>query len=194
MMQSGQDFVDFYSLLQVRSTCDAAMLEKAYRHLAQQYHPDHSETADVEKFQSVIEAYKTLRDPDKRREYDAIYRQRRKDNFFEFAKNEEIQIDHTSAIEDAEAHQKILFTLYKRRREDAEEPGVMRYHLQSLLGCSDESFGFHLWYLKSKGFIQIMQDSSLAITIEGVDHVILTSRSTEAAKLLTSQVDLASNA
>ena len=59
----------------------------------------------------------------------------------------------------------------------------------ALLDCSEESFEFHVWYLKAKGFIEITEDAALAITIDGVDHVISTSRSKEAAKLLTSQVN-----
>ena len=90
-------------------------------------------------------------------------------------------------IEDAEAHEKILFHLYKQRRENATDPGVMGYYLQRMLDCSDENFEFHAWYLKSKGFIEITQEGKLAITIDGVDHVISMSRTAEAEKLLIAQ-------
>ncbi|MBY6217104.1 hypothetical protein [Qipengyuania aquimaris] len=62
----------------------------------------------------------------------------------------------------------------------------MPYRIQSEIGCSDDSFEFHTWYLKSKGFIQITQQSELAITSEGVDHVISQSRA-EKEKLLLEQ-------
>ena len=188
-MENGQDFVDYYALLQVDATCDAVMLEKAYRHFAQMYHPDHAETADVEKFQAIIAAYKVLRDPDQRAQYNREYKARRKTNFFEFAKNEDIRIDEQSAINDAEAHQTILFFLYKRRREHADDPGITGYFVQQLLNCSDESFEFHTWYLKSKGFIDITEEGKLAITIDGVDHVISTSRRHEAEKLLLAKAN-----
>ena len=186
-MENGHDFVDYYALLQVDSTCDSKMLEKAYRHFAQLYHPDHPESADVGKFQEIISAYKVLRDPQSRKQYDKAYRERRKSNFFEFAQNEDVQISEESALKDAEAHQTILYFLYKRRREHADEPGVIGYFLQELLDCSDESFEFHTWYLKSKGYIEALEDGTLAITIEGVDHVISMSRASEAEKLLISQ-------
>ena len=53
--------------------------------------------------------------------------------------------------------------------------------------CSDESFEFHVWYLKSKGYLEITEQSELAITIDGVDHVIAMSRTIEERKLLTKE-------
>ncbi|MBV7266621.1 DnaJ domain-containing protein [Erythrobacter ani] len=192
-MENGQLFTDYYALLQVNSTCDAKMLEKAYRHFAQMYHPDHADTADVEKFQEIIEAYKVLRDPELRAEYDAAYKARRKDNFFEFVNTDDFRVEESSAIDDAEAHQKILYLLYKRRREHADDPGILGFYLQESLGCSDETFEFHSWYLKSKGFIERTEAGTLAITIEGVDHVISFTKANEAAKLLTSEASRSAN-
>ena len=188
-MENGQDFVDLYALLQVRSTCDSAMLDKAYRYLAHRYHPDHPETADVEKFQEVVEAYRLLKDPEQRRKYDEIYAARKKSNSFEYPTFHDVAVDSRTAIDDAEAHEKILSALYKRRREHAEDPGVMAFYLQRGLECSEESFEFHMWYLKSKGYIEVTEDASLAITIEGVDHVISRSRDDEVIRLLSSQHD-----
>jgi curved DNA-binding protein len=74
--------------------------------------------------------------------------------------------------------------LYKRRREDAQNAGVPPFYLQEMLNCSDEHFEFHKWYLKEKGFIAITEQGTLAITIQGVDHVISMSRTTRAEKLL----------
>ncbi len=183
-MDNGQEFFDYYSLLQVNPTCDAKMLEKAYRHLAHMYHPDHLETADVTKFQAVIEAYRVLRDPDQRSKYDEEFCRKKTNGFDKFPKNEKITIDEKSAIIDAEAHQRILFYLYKRRREHADDPGVIGYYVQQMLDSSDDNFEFHVWYLKSKGFIKVTEQGTLAITIEGVDHVISLSRTIEAEKLL----------
>lgn len=186
-MEDEQKFVDYYSLLQANPTCDADMLEKAYRHFASMYHPDHSETADVTKFQEIIEAYAVLRDPDKRAKYDLEYRYQNKNGFRQFSRNEEIRIDERSAILDAEAHEKILFYLYKQRREHAEDPGIVGYYVQQMLDCSDDSYAFHVWYLSSKGFIYVTERGTLAITIEGVDHVISLSQKIEAEKLLIPQ-------
>ncbi len=183
-MENGREFVDFYALLKVDPSSDAKMLEKAYRHFAQLYHPDHPETADVEMFQALNEAYRILRDPEKRDEYDQQHRIHRPSAYKAEAKPEDASIDQRGALDDAEAHEKMLAFLYKRRREHAEDPGVIRYFVQQHLDCSDESFDFHVWYLKSKGYVDVTEHGTLAITVEGVDHVIGMSRSAEEARIL----------
>ena len=70
---NAREFVDYYALLNVDPASDAKTLEKAYRHHAQLYHPDHSDTSDVEKFQAVNEAYGVLRNPEKRAKYDQLH-------------------------------------------------------------------------------------------------------------------------
>lgn len=63
---------DYYSVLGVERSADAATIKKAYRKLAQQYHPDKNpgDTRAEEKFKKITEAYAVLSDPDKRRQYD----------------------------------------------------------------------------------------------------------------------------
>ena len=183
-MEDDEEFVDFYALLEVETDCDRSAIEKSYRQLAQLYHPDHSETADVEKFQEATRAYKVLKDAGRRAEYD---RQRNAHLGIEEpapTPRDDIVIDGATAVQDAEVHEQILLALYKQRRENAREPGMMPYYVQRGLDCSDESFEFHTWYLKSKGFIEITQQSELAITIEGVDHVISSSRAAKEKLLL----------
>ena len=186
-MEEGDDFVDIYALLQIDPSCERSMVEKAYRHLAQLYHPDHTDTADVDKFQEVTLAYKILRDEKQRAEYDRRYEEVMGHKPAAASRRDDIIIDGSSAIEDAEAHEIILLALYKRRRERADQPGVLPYRIQQELGCSDDSFEFHVWYLKSKGFIQLTQQSELAITIEGVDHVISQSRAQAKEQLRIAQ-------
>lgn len=63
---------DFYSILGLSETANSEEIKKAYRSLSLKYHPDRTQ-GDVEKlriFQKVNEAYETLGDSDKRREYD----------------------------------------------------------------------------------------------------------------------------
>lgn len=175
-------FVDYYGVLQVYPDCDAKVLEGAYRHLAKMYHPDHIETADVDKFNAVIEAYRRLRDPDARAAYDVQYSAQ---TGFEFPP--EADGGEKAALTDADMHAKMLKFLYARRREHALDAGVGRYFVQQELNCSDEHFEFHLWYLKAKGFIQTTEQGTLEITIEGVDHVIATSRTAAKEKLLIAQ-------
>jgi curved DNA-binding protein len=186
-MSESAAFVDYYDILQVSPNCQAKALETAYRFLAKKYHPDRAETADVTKFNEVIEAYRVLRDPDRRSEYNFRYAAHRADEGFSFTTEEESAGDEKDALSDAEAHAKLLQFLYKRRRENAQDAGVGRFWVQEMLNCSDEHFEFHIWYLKAKGLIEVTEQGTLAITIEGVDHVITTSRTARRERLLLAQ-------
>jgi len=62
---------DYYEVLGVSKSADAAELKKAYRKLAVQYHPDRNpddKTAE-DKFKEAAEAYEVLSDPDKKAKY-----------------------------------------------------------------------------------------------------------------------------
>lgn len=183
-MADGEPFVDYYKVLQVKPNCDAKVLETSYRRLAKMYHPDHIDSADVSRFNDVVEAYRALRSPDERDKYNLLYA---KTTGFKFSSENELNVDEKVAISDADAHARILLSLYKRRREHAQDAGVGRYFVQVMLNCSDEHFEFHIWYLKSKGFIEVTEQGTLAITIQGVDHVISMSQSTMKEKLRISQ-------
>lgn len=60
-----------YDVLGVAKDADQADIKKAYRTLAQKYHPDRYEGDDAAtKFQEINSAYQTLKNPQKREEYD----------------------------------------------------------------------------------------------------------------------------
>jgi len=66
-------YTDYYAALGVARGASADEIRKAYRRLAQKYHPDVSKEPGAEaKFKEVAEAYQTLKDPEKRAAYDAL--------------------------------------------------------------------------------------------------------------------------
>jgi curved DNA-binding protein len=66
-------YTDYYAALGVERGASADEIRKAYRRLAQKYHPDVSKEPGAEqKFKEVAEAYQTLKDAEKRAAYDAL--------------------------------------------------------------------------------------------------------------------------
>lgn len=66
-------YKDYYSALGVPRDASADDIKKAYRKLAQKFHPDVSkEKGSEERFKEIGEAYQTLKDPEKRAAYDQL--------------------------------------------------------------------------------------------------------------------------
>ncbi len=63
---------DYYQTLGVARSADEKEIKKAYRKLAQKYHPDKNpgDKAAEQRFKEINEAYTVLSDPDKRAKYD----------------------------------------------------------------------------------------------------------------------------
>ncbi len=63
---------DYYSVLGVERKADASTIKKAYRKLAQKYHPDRNpgDKKAEEQFKQIAEAYAVLSNAEKRRQYD----------------------------------------------------------------------------------------------------------------------------
>ncbi|SJM66179.1 DnaJ C-terminal domain-containing protein [Psychrobacter piechaudii] len=63
----------FYDVLGVSKDASENDIKKAYRKLVRKYHPDVSKAKDAdEKIAEINNAYETLRDPEKRAQYDAM--------------------------------------------------------------------------------------------------------------------------
>ncbi len=72
----GEVAVDYYTVLGIDRSADAAEIKKAYRKLARKFHPDvNPDNPDAEKkFKEIQEAYSNLSDADKRKQYDTFGR------------------------------------------------------------------------------------------------------------------------
>lgn len=69
-------FRDYYEVLGVPRTATADQIKKAFRQLARKKHPDLQPAPErakaAENFKQINEAYEVLRDPEKRKKYDAL--------------------------------------------------------------------------------------------------------------------------
>ena len=162
-----EDFVDYYELMQIDPKSDFETLQRVYRILAARYHPDNSETGDLEKFLRVKEAYKVLSDPEQKAEYDKR---------FEGQKTNPVPIFLTKEFSDGidgESNRRmgILCLLYTRRKSNPAQPAISMLELESLMFVPREHLQFTIWYLKSKRFVLPDDRSSLMITAEGIDYL-----------------------
>ncbi|KAK1789583.1 hypothetical protein P4O66_015486 [Electrophorus voltai] len=64
---------DYYEVLGVPRDASERQIKKAFHKLAMKYHPDKNKKPDAEtKFREIAEAYETLSDAERRREYDQL--------------------------------------------------------------------------------------------------------------------------
>ncbi len=61
---------NFYELLELNRNSSQRDIKSSFLRLAKIYHPDIYKGKDVDRFKLINEAYKTLKSPEKRREYD----------------------------------------------------------------------------------------------------------------------------
>jgi len=162
------DLPDHYEVLQLSPRADQDTVQRVYRHLAKRYHPDNGESGDSERFKQVLEAFRVLSDPEKRARYDVKLEQRREDRWRIF--------DQSTALDDVSSDRQLrmalLSILYTARRNDPGRPGVGVLDLEHLLGCPEQHMTFHIWYLKENDWVERRDDGTLAITANGVDHVL----------------------
>jgi curved DNA-binding protein CbpA len=159
-------FIDYYETLEISPNANSETIERIFRYFAQRYHPDNRQTGDRARFDVIVEAHNTLRDPVKRARYDIDYR----NNANARSKLVDEANDSTTVGQDIDIQRKVLSLLYVRCRQNVGEPGLGNGELESLLGCPAEHLEFHLWYLREKGWIRRTENGYFAITVDGVDR------------------------
>jgi curved DNA-binding protein CbpA len=160
-------FVDLYEVLQISPNAGSETIERVYRMLAKRYHPDNQASGDAERFREVREAYEILVEPERRAAYDVQYDE-----------NKALQLkifDEGLATGGREEDQRIfhgvLSLLYVARRRNPASGGLGTIHLEKMLGVPREHLEFPLWYLKQRGWIQVLDTGEQAITVEGIDTI-----------------------
>jgi len=164
---SANEFVDFYDLLQLSSNADTETIERIFRHLAKKLHPDHSDQTNNDQFIKIVEAYEVLSNPETRASYDAKYQ----DYWHRKWKLVSVASDLSEIDDDKSARERILSLLYVQRRRSMKSPGLGEVEISRLLNTPLELVDFHLWYIRTKGWVERLDTGHLAITALGVDQV-----------------------
>jgi curved DNA-binding protein CbpA len=160
-------FKDYYEILEISPNANSGTVERMFRYFAQRYHPDNPDTGDRLRFDDIMEAHDTLKNPVKRAQHDI-----RRNSRSEYrSKLDEEAGDRKGIKRDIDIQNKMLSILYVKRRRNVGDPGIGAYELEVLLGCPAEHLEFHLWYLKEKGWMRRTENGTLEITIDGVDRV-----------------------
>ncbi|MBW2476843.1 MAG: DnaJ domain-containing protein [Deltaproteobacteria bacterium] len=159
-------FFDYYELLQLSPNADTETIERVSRHLAKKYHPDNKISADKDLFLKIVEAYRTLSSPETRTSYDLKHRDYWNQKWSVAA----MATDSSTLGEDKDIREHLLSMLYVQRRSNMKNPGLGEIEMARLLDTPSELIEFHLWYLKSKGWVERLDTGHLAITALGVDE------------------------
>jgi hypothetical protein len=162
-----KEFVDYYELLQLSPNADTDTIDRIFRHLAKKTHPDSTEFPDNDRFQLIVEAHRTLADPETRAGYDAKYQ----DNWIRKWKLASEANDNSAFDNDRNTRSRLLSLLYVQRRRNMKNPGLGELTIARLLLTPPELLEFHLWYLKSQSWVERLDSGLLAITAQGVDQV-----------------------
>src|SRR6266850_13701 len=60
MAAANEAFVDYYEMLRVSPGAEVESIQRVHRALAARYHPDNTETGNLERFLKINEAFKVL--------------------------------------------------------------------------------------------------------------------------------------
>ena len=117
---------NYYDILGVTPDSDNSEVKTSYRHLARKLHPDVNKDPDsVQKFKDVLEAYETLSDENKRKQYDMLngFYKRPKPNFSKI-NNDNLNKDYKTNFKNNKAEEcdTFEFSKSKQKTEKSKEP------------------------------------------------------------------------
>jgi curved DNA-binding protein CbpA len=163
---NGSTFVDFYDLMQISPNADEDTIQHVFRYLAKRWHPD-NQKGDPEQFRLLVEAHKTLTNPERRAAYDLRYQR-----FWEGKWNLAADAsDGQGFLDDSQVREGLLSLYYVQRRSKMSDPGLGEMEVARLMRIPVHLIDFHIWYLKEKGWIQRLENGQFALTARGVDEV-----------------------
>lgn len=174
---------DLYEILEISPNASQETIDRMFRYLAQRYHPDREGTGDADRFDQIVKAYGTLKEPEKRAAYDSRHKT---NSDYRWSLVEEAG-DNDNFDKDRMLQERVLSVLYTKRKREALEPGCGPIELERLTGCPHEMLDFHLWYLKEKGWIMRMETGLVAITADGVDQALQVRQRGRTQKLIAEE-------
>jgi curved DNA-binding protein CbpA len=177
---AASQFIDYYETLEISPNANSETIERIFRYFAQRYHPDNPQTGDRSRFDIIVEAHNTLKDPARRAQYDINFQIRSS------ARSKLVdEVNDTKIWQDIDLQNKLLSLLYVKCRQNVRDPGIDYLQLERLTRCPAEHLEFHLWYLREKGWIRRTESGTVAITVEGVDRANSEHERKAANKLLS---------
>ncbi len=163
-----KDTPNFYDILQISPRADLDTIHRVYRIMAARFHPDNPVSGDHERFLQLCEAYEVLSNSGRRAQYDCVLRAKEAQPMPIF----EMRVFVDGIEGEINRRFGILALLYHRRKINPVIPGVSTLELEQRMSLPREHLEFTLWYLRSKNYLQIMEDNSdFAITAAGADWV-----------------------
>jgi hypothetical protein len=165
--QSIKEDLDYYEILQINPKAETETIHRVYRLMAMRFHPDNPETGNLETFLQLKRAYEVLSNPEQRAMYDASRDGKQSGPLPVF----ELR-DFVEGVQ-GEVNRRlgVLCLLYNRRRTDPDHPGISLLDLETRMGFPREYLSFTMWYLRSKNFVSLADNSDYALTAEGADYV-----------------------
>jgi len=159
--------INYYDLMQINPRAEIESIERVYRILAARYNPGNLQTGDAERYRLITEAYQTLSDPGRRKEYDKQFEQHAAGPLPIFLSKEFAEgIDSEAKIRIG-----VLCLLYSKRRANPDFAALSLLDMENIMAFPRERLLFALWYLRGKRYVVQDDRSSFIISADGVDYL-----------------------